>query len=246
MGDAGAATVLTGRLMERRDVAERTTAFRFSKPPGFTFTAGQFLEVTLRSPRETDAEGNTRAFSIASAPHEEGLMVATRMRDTAFKRNLAAMALGTEVTLAGPFGDLVLHEDASRPALILAGGIGVTPFRSIVSDAGHRKLPHRIVLFSANRRPQDAPFLEELRALERQNPKFRLVATATDEDPSLADWKGERGRIDAAMIARHASDAPRAIHYVAGPPGMVRGLQTMLRASGVDATNIRTEEFDGY
>ena len=80
--------VTLSKLVSRHEVAERTTAFRFEKPSNWTFKAGQFLDMTLLNPSETDTEGNTRSFSIASAPHEETLMVATRMRDTAFKRVL--------------------------------------------------------------------------------------------------------------------------------------------------------------
>src|SRR5690348_3288781 len=129
------------KLVSRHEVAERTTAFRFEKPLNWKFKAGQFLDMTLLDPAETDAEGNVRAFSIASAPHEETLMVATRMRDTAFKRVLNTMALGSSVRIEGPSGDLTLHNNVTRAAVLLAGGIGITPFRSIVCRAAREKLP---------------------------------------------------------------------------------------------------------
>src|SRR5512146_3334631 len=85
-------------LLGRRQVAERTTAFFFERPVGFTFKAGQSIDVTVLNPNEADAEGNTRAFSIASAAHEAGyLLSATRMRDSAFKRVLRDAPLGTPV-----------------------------------------------------------------------------------------------------------------------------------------------------
>ena len=115
-------------LTERRLVAEGTMAFYFDKPSQFAFTPGQFVDLTLPQPSETDAAGNTRAFSIASAPQESTLMVATRLRDTAFKRELQRMPLGSTVRMEGPFGNLVLHADQTRPAVFLAGGIGITPF----------------------------------------------------------------------------------------------------------------------
>lgn len=131
------------QLKNRQEVAEGTMAFSFEKPAGFEFKAGQFIDVTLIDPPETDAEGDTRGFSIASAPYEEDLMVATRMRDTAFKRVLKTMPLGTEVRIEGPFGSLTLHNNVARPAVFLAGGIGITPFRSILLQAAKDKLPHR-------------------------------------------------------------------------------------------------------
>jgi ferredoxin-NADP reductase len=205
----------SSQLMSRREVAERTVAFQFEKPRGFAFIAGQFMDVSMSSPVETDAEGDTRAFSIASAPHEATLTVTTRMRDTAFKRNLASMPLGSKVTIVGPSGDLTLHEDPSRPAVILAGGIGITPFRSIVFDAARRKLAHRIFLFFSNRRPEDAPFLEELRALERDNPNYALIPTMTQSSKSGRPWQGETGPIDSALLARHVTDHRAPIYYVA-------------------------------
>jgi ferredoxin-NADP reductase len=138
-------------------------AFRFEKPSGWAFKAGQYLDMTLLDPLESDAEGNVRSFSIASAPHEDTLMVATRMRETAFKRVLGTMPLGTAVKIEGPSGDLILQNDFTRTAAFLAGGIGITPFRSIVHWAMKEKSPNRIVLFYCNRRPEDAPFLAELR-----------------------------------------------------------------------------------
>ena len=120
------------KLKDRKEVAEGTMAFQFEKPSGWTFKAGQYLDMTLLDPLETDSEGNVRSFSIASGPHEETLVVATRMRDTAFKRVLRTMPLGTAVKIDGPSGDLTLQNNFTRAAVFLAGGIGITPFRSIV------------------------------------------------------------------------------------------------------------------
>src|SRR5579859_1130270 len=136
---------------KRITAALRRTRVRFEKPMGWTFKAGQYLDMTLLDPSETDSEGNVRSFSIASAPHEDTLMVATRMRDTAFKRVLRTMPLGTAVKIEGPSGDLILQNDFTRTAAFLAGGIGITPFRSIVHWAAKDKLSNRIVLFYSNR-----------------------------------------------------------------------------------------------
>src|ERR1700720_2521382 len=176
MSTAAASQGFICKLKDRKEVAEGTMAFRFEKPSGWTFKAGQYLDMTLTDPSETDAEGNIRTFSIASGPHEETLMVATRMRDTAFKRELERMPLGSAVKIEGPSGDLTLHNDAKRTAVFLAGGIGITPFRSMVFRAATEKLPHRIFLFYSNRRPEDAPFLDELEALEKENLNYKLIA----------------------------------------------------------------------
>ncbi len=238
--------VTLSKLVSRHEVAERTSEFRFAKPSNWTFKAGQYLDMTLLDPPETDAEGNTRTFSIASSPGEETLMVATRMRDTAFKRVLSTMALGTAVKIEGPSGSLTLHNNVKRAAVFLAGGIGITPFRSIVFRAAKEKLPHRIFLFYSNRRPEDAAFLDELQSLGKDNPNYTLIATMTEMPKSHRSWNGETTQIDKAMLARYLKDAVSPIYYVAGPPEMVKGLLTMIIESGVDEDDIRSEEFAGY
>lgn len=233
------------KLTKRYEVAERTMAFQFEKPEGFTFKAGQFVDMTLLNPSETDGEGNRRAFSIASAPDEDMLLVATRMRDTAFKRVLGTMPIGSQVRVEGPFGNLVLHNDQARAGVFLAGGIGITPFRSMMLRATKELLPHRLFLFYSNRKPEDAPFLQELEALQLQNRSYIFVPTMTDMSRSDCSWQGETGRINQTMLAKHLKSASP-IYYMAGPPRMVKGLHTLLTETGVDDDDIRAEEFAGY
>ncbi len=233
-------------LLSREMVADRTMSFRFVKPAGWSYRAGQFVDITLLDPPETDAEGNMRGFSISSAPREDVIMITTRLRDTAFKRALQRVPLGTPVKIEGPFGDLRLHH-AARPAVLLAGGIGITPFRSIlVETIRGGSLPYPVVLFHANRRPEDAAFADELRELERMDPRLTFVPTMTAAPDPTQAWNGERGRIDAAMLRRYLGGLADQIFYVAGPPGMVQALRATLVASGVDEDDIRTEEFTGY
>ncbi|MGH9431105.1 MAG: FAD-dependent oxidoreductase [Terriglobia bacterium] len=246
MSTAAAESASRVKLIERWEVAESTLAFRFERPSGFDFQAGQSVDMTLVNPPETDAEGNVRSFSIVSPPDEPTLIFATRMRDTAFKRVLKTAPLGLAVKIDGPFGNLTLHNNASRPAVLLAGGIGITPFHSMALRAAREKLPHRILLFYSNHRPEDAPFLDELAALERQNPNYSLTATMTDMEKSRRPWKGETGPIDQEMLRRRLQGITNAIYYIAGPPGMVNGIHTVVNNMGVDDDDIRTEEFSGY
>ncbi len=234
------------RLRNRFSVAERTMAFQFEKPAGFTFRAGQWMDITLLHPAESDAKGNVRGFSIASAPHEDLLLVATRLRDTAFKRELAQMPLSTEVQIEGPGGNLALHNNPARAAVFLAGGIGITPIRSILFRAAKDKLPHRILLFYSNRRPEDAPFLEELTRLQGENRNYTLVATMTQMDKSHRPWTGETGHFKPAMLSKHLGGAKSPIYYIVGPPGMVNGVHRLLNQVGVDDDDVRTEDFSGY
>lgn len=220
--------------------------FRFEKPEGFTYKAGQNSDFTLIDPPETDPEGSKRTFSLVTTPAEDHLAITTRMRDTAFKRTLRVMEAGTKLTIEGPYGDLTLHENVARPAVFLAGGIGITPFHSMVQDATERALPHAITLFYSNRRPEDAAFLQELMDLPKKNPHFTFVGTMTDMEKSAQQWSGERGYIDAPMLAKYVSQADMPIYYLAGPLAMVAALRAMLNGSGVSNDDIRTEEFVGY
>jgi ferredoxin-NADP reductase len=234
------------KLLSRVEVAEGTMAFRFEKPSQFDFKPGQSADVTPFNPPETDSEGNTRTFSIASSPFENQLMFATRMRDTAFKRSLKKVPLSTEVKIDPPMGSFTLHKNSAKPAVLLAGGIGITPFISIVRQADHDRLPHKLFLFYSNRRPEDAPFLETLQALEKSNPNFRLICTMTAMSQSQRGWNGETGLIDKEMLSRHLTDLQGPIYYVAGPPARVAGIRKMLAGAGVDEDDIRTEDFAGY
>jgi ferredoxin-NADP reductase len=234
------------KLKDRQEIASGTMAFHFEKPEGFSYKAGQFGDFTLVNPPETDGEGNTRGFSLASAPYEGDLMVATRMRDTAFKRSLKTVALGTEVLLDAPYGSLTLHSDASIPAVFLSGGIGVTPVRSIVLQAAHDKLPHKIVLFDSNRRPEDSAFLDELAGAQKRNPNFSFVGTMTEMEKSSRTWNGKTGFITKAMLTGSVGDLKLPIFYITGPRTMVAAMRKILDDSGVKDDKIRTEEFSGY
>jgi len=234
------------KLKNSEEVAEGTMAFHFEKPAGFEYKAGQFIRLTLLDPPETDAEGNARTFTLASAPSEEDLMVATRMRDSAFKRVLKEMPLGTAVEVRGPFGALTLRDDESRPAVFLAGGIGVTPFRSMSIQAAKVGLRRRIFLFYSNRRPEDAAFLEELQQLESKNSNYEFIPTMTRPEQFKQAWRGETGYIDREKLARFIDDMKAPIYYAAGPPTMVDAIEKVLVDAGVDGDDIRAEKFKGY
>jgi ferredoxin-NADP reductase len=234
------------KLLGRSTVAEGTMAFHFAKPIGFNFKAGQAADLTLLNPPESDSEGNIRTFSIASPPFENQLTFATRMRDTAFKRSLKNTPIDTDINIASPSGSFTLQKNANKPAVFLAGGIGITPFLSIVRQADHDRLPHKLNLFYSNRRPEDAAYLDILQGLEKTNPNFRLSATMTEMAHSGREWTGETGFINGEMLARHLGTLQGPIYYIAGPPPMVAAMREMLVGAGVDEDDIRSEEFAGY
>jgi ferredoxin-NADP reductase len=234
------------KLKAQETICSGTTAFYFEKPEDFEFEAGQFANFTLLSRGDTDLEGNTRALSIASAPHEGNLMVATRLRATAFKRTLNSLPLGTELLLQGPYGWMTLPRNSTRPAVLLAGGIGITPFRSLIWNAAQSLSPRRILLFYSVRIPEEAAFLEELQEMERYNVRYKLICTVTQPEKAKTPWQGETGRISIQMLSKWIPDLSVPIYYVAGPPGMVTGVRQMLIGSGIAEEDIRAEEFAGY
>jgi ferredoxin-NADP reductase len=181
----------------------------------------------LLSPGETDLEGNTRTLSIASAPHERNVMVAMRLRTTAFKRTLNSLPLGTELLLQGPFGWMTLPRNSTRPAVLLAGGIGITPFRSLVWSEAESLSARRILLFYSVRVPE-AAFLEKLREMEQYNTHYKFICTVTQPERTRMLWRGETGRISIHLLSKWIPDLSVPIYYIAGPPGMVTGIRQML------------------
>jgi ferredoxin-NADP reductase len=234
------------KLKAQESLCAGTTAFYFEKPEELEFEAGQFFNFTLLSPDETDLEGNTRALSIASAPHERNLMVAMRLRTTAFKRTLNSLPLGTELLLQGPFGSMTLPRNTARPAVLLAGGIGITPFRSLIRNAAESLSPRRLFLFYSVRVPEEAAFLEELQEMEQNNTRYKFICTATQPEKSKMPWRGETGRISAQLLSKWIPDLSVPIYYIAGPSGMVAGVRRMLIGAEVAEEDIRAEEFYGY
>ena len=237
-------------LKSKKQIAEETMAFLFEKPKGFHFKAGQHIRMTLINPLETDSEDNSRFFSLANSPQQKNLVIAIRMRDTAFKRVLRRMQIGDkvriEILLENPHGSFALHKDGSKPAVFLIGGIGIVPAFSMIKDAIERKLPHKIFLFYSNRRPEDAPFLDELQNLVKQHSSFKFIPTMTEPEKSAQQWKRETGYITRSMIKRYINDLKSPIYYIAGLPEMVDAMRKLLTDSGINEDDMRAEEFTGF
>lgn len=222
------------KLIDKKEVAKETMAFYFEKPVGYTFVAGQHTGWTEINPAQRDAQGQRRALCYASAPHEEFLMFATRMRDTAFKNSLKNMAIGTELEIGDPRGNLVLPNNSDRPVVFLAGGIGITPFRSLVLDAADRKLPHKIFLFYSNRTVEEAAFLDELQKVD--NPNFQFIPVFTRQT----------GHLTKDTVSKYVGDLAAPIYFIVGPPPFVLAMRNLLVSAGVEELSIKSEDFEGY
>jgi ferredoxin-NADP reductase len=230
-------------VTEKREVARGTLFFVFDAGERFDFRAGQYFWVEVLDPPYTDDRGSRRHISVVLSPTEGGrLGLATRLRDTAFKRSLAELEIGDEVDVEPPKGDFQLPEDTSRDYVFVAGGIGITVFRSMLRYIADEQLPYRVTLVYSNRDRESTAFLDELQELEEQVPSFRLIATMTG-DP---EWQGENGRVDNEFLRKHLGDLGSFTYLLAGPPPMVEGVVDELKQAGVPEEQILPDRFSGY
>jgi ferredoxin-NADP reductase len=220
-------------------------AFQFEKPNDFVFKAGQYIDLTLSDSQPGPSNGLTHTFSIASSPFDEELLVTTRIRNTVFKQAISSLPIGSRARIEGPMGSFCLHNNTARPAVFLAGGIGIAPFISMLTYATEEKLRHRIVLFYVNRYLEDVAFIDALWKLETANPRFRFVPTLT-RVANNNGWKGKIGHSSPEMLLTRVKTLWGPIYYIAGPPTMVASVRQTLGEEGVDEDDIRTEEFAGY
>ena len=169
------------KLIAREEVARETIAFHFEKPAGFAFTSGQYGGFTLINPSETDEGGITRRFSLLSTPDDNFIAFVTRIQQSAFKRVLINLPLQSEIKFAGPTGNFILHDDINVPAVLIAGGIGIAPFYSMIKHAVTRRSPQPLILFYGNQQQRDAAYLAELSQMAATHPSFKFIATMADD-----------------------------------------------------------------
>jgi ferredoxin-NADP reductase len=213
------------------------------------YSAGQFAYFKLDGV-VGDAKGPIRHFSLASSPTEQDfIMISTRIRDTPYKQKMASLEKGAKILAWGPEGEFILHKDYSKPAVLLSGGIGVTPFRSMVKYATDRRLPLKITMFDSNRDAGNILYKTEFDRWAKENKNLKVVYTITEEEKQDSNWAGERGRINKEMIAKYLSndEITSAVFYICGPPGMLRAMQKLLKEElQIPKDRIKVEEFTGY
>jgi ferredoxin-NADP reductase len=233
------------RIKEKTEVAKGTLMVVFDLlGREVDFTPGQYFWVELLNSSYDDERGLRRHISVVTSPNERGVLgLATRVRDSAFKRTLAELEVGDEVDVEEPKGDFRLPDDTSKEYVFIAGGIGITVFRSMLRFIDEERLPYQVTLVYSNRDRESTAFLNELEELERDIDGLRVVLTMTD-DPG---WDGESRRIDAAFLRDHLEGDLRSYTYlVAGPPDMVNGVAEMLQAEGVPEEQLHPARFSGY
>jgi glycine betaine catabolism B len=212
---------------------------RFEKPPGFQFAPVQFcgLELaTRRGPIEYP-------MSLACSPTKPYLEFGARISDSPWKEAFAALRPGDEAEIDGAYGHFVLDE--ASPAVLVAGGIGITPLKGMAEYAADRRLPQDVRLVYSNRSEEEIAYRPELEELTRQNPRFEVYHTLT-RAPTESSWTGRRGRIDSALLAEASAKLSEPVYYVCGAGPMVQATFRLLRELGVGPERIRFEVFRGY
>jgi ferredoxin-NADP reductase/nitrite reductase/ring-hydroxylating ferredoxin subunit len=249
--------------LTKKDKVEGTDvmSFKFNKQNDrlenkilFDYTAGQFAFFDIGEVYN-DPKGPIRHFTISSSPTENFIMFSTRIRDSPYKKRLSTLQEGAKVKVRGPEGQFVLDQDYSKPVVFLSGGIGVTPFRSMIKYATDRQLPTRIIMFDSNRDRGNILFKKDFDDWEKVNKNLKIIYTIDENEKrkqSLStanDWKGEYGRINKAMILKYIDTnvLNNSIFYICGPPGMLKAMQALLQEDlNIPKERIKVEEFTGY
>jgi len=230
-------------VAEKREVAKGTLLVTFAVEDYPDYRPGAYFWVELADRGHQDEKGLRRHISLVTSPTDKDLVgLATRIRDTAFKQTLAELEVGDAVEVEEPKGSFLLPEDTNARYVFIAGGIGITVFRSMLRYIHEAQLPYEITLVYSNRDRESAAFLDELEGLEQQLPGLTLVLTMTDDE----GWEGETRRIDAAMLREHLGDLHGYHFLVAGPPAMTEAVAAELHSAGVSEERVLASKFSGY
>ena len=227
--------------------SSQTFVFELENRP--YYLPGQYITLTLAGVE--DPRGPQRPFTLSSSP-TEGNQVTITMQQTGspFKKALQDIANQQDdaeerIKLRGPMGSFTL--DSERPAIMIAGGIGITPFRSMIRYLHDKKMEVPVVLLYSNRTPADIAFREELDAVARDNDWLRIVHTITRPGSPEQDWNGRTGRIDGELIACEAARLDDPVYYACGPTIMVTAMIGIVREElKIPQANVRFEKFTGY
>lgn len=230
----------------KEQIAPAVYNFWFSPRRPFSFAPGQFLEWTVYH-KDADSRGIRRYFTIASSPTESDILVSAKVPEEAstFKQALMRLHKGEEVTAVGVEGEFILPKDTDKKLVFIAGGIGITPFRSMIKhllDTGEKR---DIVLVYAAARPDEFVFTDVFTEAQEQL-GLKTVYTVSDSATAPSDWRGETGLVDADLIKRTIPGWEARLFYVSGPDPMVRAVAGALYDMGVPRSSVKRDYFPGY
>lgn len=227
------------RVLESTRVTPTVHDVKFEKPPGFSFAPVQFCGLEL----STRDGGIEYPMSLACSPTKPYLEFGARVSGSPWKEAFRALRPGDEAEVDGAYGHFVL--DPSSPAVLVAGGIGITPLKGMAEYAADGRLPMEMRLVYSSRNEAEIAYRTELEILTQQNPRFEVTHSLTRE-PSGSSWTGRRGRIDSAVLADVSHGLAKPTYYVCGTPGMVRDTCQILTERGIPFNRIKYEAFRGY
>lgn len=233
-------------LKEKIKIAPDIYEFMFNINKKINFSPGQYLEWTLNL-KNPDSRGNRRYFTIASSPTEENLKIGVKFysESSSFKKNLISLKAGDKILAGQLSGDFVLPKNNNQELVFIAGGIGITPFRSMIKYLldNNSKLP--VTIFYANKKPSDIVYEDILSDTEKKL-GIKTIYTLTDLENIPKNWNGEKGRVSEEMIKKYVSDYKKNIFYLSGPHSFVAGFEGVLRKMGVKSNSIKKDFFPGY
>jgi ferredoxin-NADP reductase len=221
----------TLKLVEKEQLIDNVWAFRFHPSQPLTWTAGQFVYVELPH-KHPDSEGTKRWFTVSSAPYEDIIQITTRVTDSTFKQALAALPVGGKLSLIDPPDGDFIWQDSERPVLYVAGGIGVTPFRSILRQRTHDHLPIGITLVYGSRTP-DVPFKDEIAEWSAADPHFKVDYVVGEP-------------LTAVKLAEVYPELYSSLVYISGPEPLVESLGDQLRSAGLPEAQLKQDFFPNY
>lgn len=231
-------------LKRSNEIADHTYEFVFATPQKIAFRAGQYLEWTL-SQYKTDTRGNRRYFTIASSPADQDIKIAVRMNEpqSSFKNNLKNMKVGDKILAGSLAGDFTVLKPPKEKFVFIAGGIGITPFRSIVSDLVNTKDTRSFILFYANKTAKEIAYKD---FFDEASKVIDLKVYYSVSDENEKNWGGIRGRLSKDLLIKLVPDLMQRIFYLSGPELMVEGYKKLLLSMNVSRGNIKTDYFPGF
>lgn len=230
-------------VLDSRPLTPTCHGIRVTRHPEFSYEPVQYTYLSLRTPGEDEPYEDYRPMSLASSPTRDYLAYGVRLSESAWKQAFQALEPGDQVLVEGPQGEFVL--DPSRPAIFVAGGIGITPLKGMAEYATDRELDIPVRLLYTNRTQEEIAYRDHLKKLAQTNPSFEITHTLTRELPG-SSWDGQQGRIDEAMLASVSQGLQDPVYYVCGSPSLVQDVQGMLVDMGVATGDVRYEKFWGY
>lgn len=236
---------MKAEIKEKKEIAKGTLLIKFDLlGKNINFKPGQYFFITIPKLNYSDNKGNIRHFSVVNSPGEKNVItMATRIREeSGFKKTLNELPLGSPVEIGAVTGDFVLPKNYSKPLVFVAGGIGVTPFMSMLRYFDEEKLPYDITLIYSNRDQGSTAFLEELNERKSRNKNLKLILTMTQDSA----WKGDNRRIDSQFIASKIPDFLNKTFYISGPPVFNEAVGKALKELKIENKNILVENFSGY